>query len=217
MRLMSSLVMAGALTVAVLPAAGSIAAQEASPALPRAKYCVAPETPVELPARALASASPAAMETAATPAADDLLPAGSEITLANIPVGDAADAETALALFGLEVGYASCYNAGQFANVAALLTPDARVRFVEGANLAGFGDRFTEPRLIKPALRIPSVLVHDEQLLPDGRAIAIVDWDVQSSLHVYVKDGDQWLLDRQLTITDGETAPAATSGTPPTS
>jgi hypothetical protein len=137
-------------------------------------------------------------------------------TEADLPQGEAADEETTAAIIEAERLLVACYNAGDFSRLLTLLTDHAILMAVGGTP-----DQSTIDILLSPATPSPTdsmislVAVRDVRVLEDGRVGAIADWGVSSdptviteiNFEVFVKVGDVWLLDDEIT---GLPVPAAT-------
>jgi hypothetical protein len=134
-------------------------------------------------------------------------PASTAATEADLPQGEAADEETVAAIVAAERLFAACYNAGDFGRLLSLLT-DHAVLMVTG----GTPDQATIDLILAPATPAPAeslvslVQLRDVRVLEDGRIGAIAENGLASdpgvatdvSFRVFLKVGDNWLLDDEI-------------------
>jgi hypothetical protein len=189
-RLRLAFLMLAVTTLLVLP--GTISAQSTEfPIVPDPAECqVEPRTAESLAA------------VAGTPS-----PAMTVTTEADLPQGEAADEETVAAIVAAERLFAACYNAGDYSRLLSLLTDHAVLMVTGGTPDQATIDLFLTPATPTPAESWASLIqVRDVRVLGENRVGAIAENGEASdpgvatdvSFRVFVKVGDRWLLDDEV-------------------
>jgi len=108
----------------------------------------------------------------------------------------------------------ACANAGDLARVFALYSDYYLFTLWGGGTESSEVDseemeeglaRLANPMPLAEEKRFALVAVHDVRVLPDGRVIVIVRNNFGSSLALYVKSGDRYLVDWASGLLDGGT------------
>ena len=197
--------------VAVLAAGGPVRAslEDAGPVAPDPSDCRVPP----LPPAELVPPTPGAAASPVTPhgRVDEPLLEADQLAEDDLPKGEPADSETVAAILALQLEYAACLNAGEFARAAALFTPGERRNFLILVEDPAFSEFFASPVPLPEEMRIPSVAVRGVRVFPDGRVGALVDWGPETNFRIHERVGGQWRLGREIFIygprSEGEATP----------
>ena len=198
--------------VAVLEGAGGPLAQDRTPAASPADAGTVACTVEPRPVEELVGFYFAEQGTpAATP-----LPAVPVASEADLPQGEPADAATAAALAATVAEIFVCFDDNQYARAFALMTnemvrqfgPDPanseedtaeEVRALLEGQLAG------TPGPVPAAERQPAPVLRDAQVLPDGRAGAVVEEEDETVFLLFEQEEGRWLLAGILPVAPGGT------------
>jgi hypothetical protein len=128
-------------------------------------------------------------------------------TEADLPQGPPADADTVAAVTAAELELIACANAGDFARLLALFTDRAILLITGGTpddEMISFILAQATPEAIET--RTSLIQVRDVRTLGPDRVGAIAEWGeaadpavvTEINFHVFVRDGDHWLLDDEI-------------------
>jgi len=189
-------------------------AQEATPAATAAGTPTGPVTPAPEEC-VVAPRTLVSFQGLATPAADPATPA--PITGADgLPAGAPADPATIAGITAATRELIACINAGEVLRGLALYSdPFLRSQYGQGAVSEESFDAAATPRPRGPETWVSIARIRDARVLADGRVGAIVTVveptsprGEDSSLLLFVRVGDRWLLDGAIDQLPGEATPA---------
>jgi hypothetical protein len=142
-------------------------------------------------------------------------------TEADLPQGEPADTDTVAAIVAAERHLIACTNAGDFSRLLALLTDRAILSITSGTPTQEMIDILLSQATPEASDNQTSLVqVRDVRILGPDRVGAIAEWGIAAdpavvteiNFHVFVRDGDRWLLDDEvsgLPVPSASASPAA--------